>query len=46
MQQLAPLAFNLDAVRRSVEQLAAKHDTLADLTKVATGYSLQNELPF
>ena len=29
MQQLAPLAFNLDAVRRSVEQLAAKQEQMA-----------------
>jgi endonuclease/exonuclease/phosphatase (EEP) superfamily protein YafD len=28
-QQLEPLAFNLDAVRRSVEQLAAKQDQMA-----------------
>jgi hypothetical protein len=29
MQQLAPLASNLDAVRRSVEQLAAKQEQMA-----------------
>jgi hypothetical protein len=29
MLQLAPLAFNLDAVRRSVEQLAAKQEQMA-----------------
>jgi hypothetical protein len=29
MQQLAPLAYNLDVVRRSVEQLAAKQDQMA-----------------
>src|SRR5260370_2050032 len=29
MQQLAPLASNLDVVRRSVEQLAAKQDQMA-----------------
>lgn len=29
MQQLAPLALNLDAVRRSVEQLAAKQEQMA-----------------
>src|SRR5258708_28738001 len=29
MQQLAPLAFNLDIVRRSVEQVAAKHEQMA-----------------
>jgi hypothetical protein len=29
MQQLVRLAFNLDAVRRSVEQLAAKQDQMA-----------------
>jgi hypothetical protein len=29
MQQFAPLAFNLDAVRRSVEQLAAKQEQMA-----------------
>jgi hypothetical protein len=29
VQQLAPLAYNLDAVRRSVEQLAAKQDQMA-----------------
>src|SRR5216683_1898192 len=29
MQQLAPLAFNLDIVRRSVEQLAAKQEQMA-----------------
>ncbi|MFY9958674.1 hypothetical protein [Bradyrhizobium sp.] len=28
-QRLEPLAFNLDAVRRSVEQLAAKQDQMA-----------------
>jgi hypothetical protein len=29
VQQLVPLAFNLDAMRRSVEQLAAKQDQMA-----------------
>jgi hypothetical protein len=29
MQQLAPLTFNLDVVRRSVEQLAAKQEQMA-----------------
>src|SRR5216684_1318888 len=29
MQQLAPLAFNLDIVRRSVEQVAAKQEQMA-----------------
>ena len=29
VQQLAPLAFNLDIVRRSVEQLAAKQEQMA-----------------
>jgi hypothetical protein len=29
MQQLVPLAFNLDVVRRSVEQLAAKQEQMA-----------------
>ena len=29
MQQLAPLTFNLDIVRRSVEQLAAKQEQMA-----------------
>jgi len=30
VQQLAPLAFNLDVVRRSVEQLAAKQEQMAE----------------
>jgi hypothetical protein len=37
MQQLAPLTFNLDIVRRSVEQLAAKQEQMAQTAQIAGG---------
>ncbi len=42
MQQLAPLASNLDVVRRSVEQLAAKQDQLAQ--NIATLQGVQEDI--
>ena len=42
MQQLAPLASNLDLVRRSVEQLAAKQDQLAQ--NIATLQGVQEDI--
>ncbi len=42
MQQLAPLASNLDVVRRSVEQLAAKQDQIAQ--NIATLQGVQEDI--
>ncbi len=42
MQQLAPLAYNLDVVRRSVEQLAAKQDQMAQ--NIATLQAVEEDI--
>ena len=42
MQQLVPLAYNLDVVRRSVEQLAAKQDQIAQ--NIATLQAVQEDI--
>jgi len=42
IQQLAPLASNLDVVRRSVEQLAAKQDQIAQ--NIATLQGVQEDI--
>ena len=42
MQRLAPLASNLDVVRRSVEQLAAKQDQMAQ--NIATLQGVQEDI--
>ncbi len=42
MQQLVPLAYNLDVVRRSVEQLAAKQDQMAQ--NIATLQAVEEDI--
>jgi hypothetical protein len=42
VQQLVPLAFNLDAMRRSVEQLAAKQDQMAQ--NIATLQAIEEDI--
>src|SRR5260370_3403956 len=42
VQQLVPLAFNLDVVRRSVEQLAAKQDQMAQ--NIATLQPIEEDI--
>ena len=41
-QQLAPLAFNLDIVRRSVEQIAAKQEEMAQ--SIATLQAVEEDI--